>query len=61
MPGAVTGHNEDEVESRIDQDLDDDTFEVDRILAQRTGADGKVRYLVRWKGYEDVSTSKLAM
>jgi hypothetical protein len=29
-------------------------FEVERILAQRLGQDGKVKYLVKWKDYADV-------
>lgn len=44
-----------------DQEPENDEFPVERILAEGTGPDGKVRYLVKWEGYEDVSNWEMML
>ncbi|KAK5790643.1 hypothetical protein VI817_007930 [Penicillium citrinum] len=38
-------------------ELDEDEYEIEKILKHRKNASGSTSYLVRWKGYEDVEST----
>ena len=44
---------EDQVDS--DQDIEEDDFEVEKILERRVTKKGNVEYLVKWKNFDDIS------
>ena len=48
---------EKELDDKVDseEDLDEDDFEVEKILERRVTKKGEVEYLVKWKNYEDIS------